>query len=138
MVGGWCVEVCDGTASNHHPRHIAIHNTTHQHAQHALGGEHGVERLVLPVEDEADEAVPLGEVDGRGRVAQLDADDAGVHLVWSGLCVYVCGGHRLDACVHIRRADTDIGKDIDRAVANEINKQAVPWAGAGSCCGRPS
>lgn len=58
-----------------------VNKRTHQHGQHALGGEHGVERLVLPVEDEADEPIPLREVDGRRRVPQLDAHDTGVHLL---------------------------------------------------------
>ena len=45
-----------------------------------LGCERRPQRLVLAVEDNADHAVPLGEVHRGRRVAQFYSDDARVHL----------------------------------------------------------
>lgn len=45
-----------------------------QHVYHVLDPEDGTQRLILAHEAQADQAVPLDEVNGWGRVLGLDAD----------------------------------------------------------------
>lgn len=52
------------------------------HLERGLRGQRRSQRLVFPVEHDADHSIPLREVHGWGRIAQLDADDSRIYLGW--------------------------------------------------------
>ena len=51
-----------------------------EHVDNMLDPEDGTESFILSHEAEADQAVPLGEVDGRGRVLRLNPDNTRLDL----------------------------------------------------------
>ena len=82
-----------------------------QHVDHVLDPEDGTQRLVLAHEAEADQSVPLCEVDGGGRVFGFNAHDGALDFGWRLETVAT----DLDQVVNARQQ-----LNIDRQTAVEV------------------